>query len=140
MAKTITKTKQHSGSVKEFVDAVKNDTRRADARVILKLLRKITGKQAKMWGPSIIGFDKYHYKYDSGHEGDICMIGFSPRSASLVFYIMTGFKGYNGLLKKLGKHKTSKACLYINKLADVDMAVLEEILSQSYQFTRQKYS
>jgi len=133
------KTKKTTASVTDFIAAVKNDTRREDARVLLKLMRKITGKQPKMWGPSIIGFGQYHYKYKTGHEGDICKIGFSPRSQSLVLYIMPGFKKYGVLMKKLGKHKIGKACLYINKLADVDLAVLEELISESYRFTNDTY-
>ena len=120
----------------DFIAAVEHDTRRADAEVILKLLRKITRKKAVMWGPSIIGFGKVHYKYDSGHEGDICMMGFSPRKANLVLYISCGFPEYAGLMKKLGKHKTSKACIYINKLADVDMDVLEELFVRSWEYAQ----
>jgi hypothetical protein len=130
------KTKPTEVSVTDFIASVKNDTRREDAKVIVKLLKKITGKKPKMWGPTIIGFDQYHYRYESGHEGDICMIGFSPRSANLVFYIMPGFKNHDSLLAKLGKCKTSKACIYVNKLADIDLNILETLLDESYRFVK----
>lgn len=92
-----------------------------------------------MWGPTIVGFDQYHYKYASGHEGDICMTGFSPRSGSLVVYIGEGLTRYKDLLKKLGKHRTGVGCLYINKLEDVDVAVLRELVTRSYRDMKQKY-
>ena len=130
------KTVKTKVSVTQFLDQVKNDRRRADGKTLLKLMKKVTGKQPKMWGPSIIGFDEYHYKYESGREGDMCMIGFSPRSTALVIYVMSSFPGFQDLLKKLGKHKTSKACLYINKLADVDMEVLEQIIHGAYEFAK----
>ena len=98
------------------------------------MMERITGQPAVMWGPTIVGFGTYHYRYDSGHEGDMCRIGFSPRSANLVLYT-GGFPEYAALLERLGKHKLSKACLYLNKLADVDLAVLEEIVAKSYAAT-----
>lgn len=133
------KTQKHVGSVSAFLNAVPNDTRRQDAKVVLKLLEKVTGKKAKMWGPSIIGFDEYHYKYASGHEGDMCMIGFSPRAQALTLYMMPGFTHQEKLLEKLGKHKTGKGCLYVNKLADVDLAVLEQMMRDAYTWMQQKY-
>jgi hypothetical protein len=127
MAKA-TKTKPTAVSVTDFISAVENDTRREDAAVLMKLLKSITGWKPRMWGPSIIGFGAYHYTYDSGHSGSICAIGFSPRKASLVIYV-ADFPGKEALLGRLGKHKGGlKQCLYINKLADVDMKVLEKIL------------
>lgn len=123
-----TKTKLTAVSVPDFIAAVENDTRRNDAVVLAKLLKAITGWKPRMWGPSIIGFGAYHYTYDSGHSGSICAIGFSPRKASLVIYV-ADFPGKEALLAQLGKHKGGlKQCLYINKLADVDMKVLEKIL------------
>jgi len=107
---------------------------------LLRLMRKMTGKQPKMWGPSIVGFDRYHYRYDSGHEGDMCMIGFSPRSAALTLYLMPAFPGHDQLMRKLGKHRRSKACLYINKLADVDLDVLGDIIRVSYRHARKQYA
>jgi len=123
-----TKTKPTAVSVTDFIAAIENDTRREDALVLVKLLKSITGWKPKMWGPTIIGFGAYHYTYDSGHSGTICAIGFSPRKASLVIYA-ADFPGKEALLAKLGKHKGGlDQCLYINKLADVDMKVLEKVL------------
>jgi hypothetical protein len=127
-AKSSTKTAPTSVSVSEFIAAVPNDTRRGDATTMVKLLADVTGWKPKMWGPTIIGFGAYHYTYESGHSGSICAIGFSPRGASLVVYA-ADFPGKAELLKSLGKHKGGlKQCLYINKLADVDLAVLRRIL------------
>jgi hypothetical protein len=123
-----TKTKPTKVSVKDFIAAVDNDTRRADAKTLLKLFAKVTGWKAKMWGPTIIGFGAYHYTYDTGHSGSSPALGFSPRKGNLVIYVFD-FAGKADLLKKLGKHKGGlKQCLYINKLDDVDLAVLEKIL------------
>ncbi len=122
------KTKPTQVSVKDFIARVDGDTRREDAKTLLKLFEKATGWKAKMWGPTIVGFGAYHYTYDSGHSGSICVVGFSPRKANLVVYAFD-FPGKEELLKKLGKHKGGiKQCLYINKLADVDTAVLEKIV------------
>ncbi len=98
------------------------------------MMERVTGEPAVMWGPSIVGFGRYHYRYASGHEGDMCRVGFSPRSANLVLYV-GGFPDYEAMLAKLGKHKRSKACLYLNKLADVDVGVLEEITQRTYTAT-----
>ena len=111
-----------------FIAAIDHPTRRADAQTLLALMQRLTGWQPRMWGPSIIGFGTYHYKYESGREGDSIRTGFSARKSSLVLYIMPGHAGYSDRLARLGKHKTGKSCLYINKLADVDMAVLEDII------------
>jgi hypothetical protein len=130
MAKRKTKTAPTKVSVTAFIAAVENDTRRADAKVLLKLLKDVTGWKPKMWGPTIVGFGAYHYAYASGHSGSICAIGFSPRGASQVIYV-ADFPGKAQLLKKLGKHKGGlKQCLYINRLADVDLAVLRQILER----------
>jgi hypothetical protein len=126
------KTKKTAASASEFIANVANEARRADAAVVLKLMQKVTRKQPKMWGGSIVGFDEYHYVYDSGHEGDICMIGFSPRSTALVLYTLPGSADEDDILKRLGKHKRGKGCLYINKLADVDLKVLEELMRSAY--------
>jgi len=133
------KTKKNAASVSEFLEAVSNETRRADAKAVLKLMQKATGKKPKMWGSAIVGFDEYHYKYDSGHEGDMCMVGFSPRASATVLYTLAGSSGEDALLKKLGKHKRGKGCLYINKLADVDTAVLEELVRESHKCMQQRY-
>ena len=126
------KTKPTEVSVDAFLDGVKHPVRRADGEAIREMMERITGEPAVMWGPSIVGFGAYHYRYASGHEGDMCRVGFSPRSANLVLYV-GGFPEYEEMLARLGKHKTSKACLYINKLADVDQAVLEEIVRRSFE-------
>ena len=133
------KTKPTETSVADFIAAVENPVRRADAETVLALLEEISGEPATMWGPSIIGFGKYHYRYDSGHEGDAPRIGFSPRKAQTVLYILGGFEGQDELLARLGKAKTSVACLYVNKLADVDMAVLREIAVRSLAENRKRY-
>lgn len=122
-----TKTKPTQLSVADFIDAVENPVRRDDAKALCKMLERVTGEPPKMWGPSIIGFGSYHYRYDSGHAGDMCRLGFSPRKAELVLYILTDGPDEAEKLARLGKHKTGKSCLYIKKLSDVDMAVLEEL-------------
>ncbi len=129
-----TKTKPTAVSVDAFLGAIPHPVRRADGKTVRATMERITGQPATMWGPSIVGFGSYHYRYASGHEGDMCRIGFSPRSANLVLYV-GGFKDYDALLAKLGKYKRSKACLYVNKLADVDLEVLEEIIRRSYAAT-----
>ena len=126
------KTKPTEVSVDAFLDGVKHPVRRADGEAIREMMERVTGEPAVMWGPSIVGYGAYHYRYASGHEGDMCRVGFSPRSANLVLYV-GGFPEYEEMLARLGKHKTSKACLYINKLADVDQAVLEEIVRRSFE-------
>ena len=126
-----TKTKATAVSVDAFLDGVAHPVRRADGKAARAMMERVTGEPAVMWGPSIVGFGRYHYRYASGHEGDMCRVGFSPRSANLVFYV-GGFPEYEALLAQLGKHKSSKACLYLGKLGDVDLAVLEEIIRRTY--------
>lgn len=131
------KTKENSTSVKEFISNVKNDTRRKNSETVLKIMKKVTGKRPKMWGASIVGFGKTSYKYASGKEGEICTIGFSPRSQALAFYGLTSFENKDKLLEKLGKHKLGQGgCLYINKLDDVDLDVLESIIEKAYSSGR----
>ena len=127
------KTKTNDSSVEGFLNAVEHDTRREDGFTLLEMMREVTGEEPTMWGPSIVGFGSYHYKYKSGREGDMPVVGFSPRKRSQSVYIMDGFEGYQDLLAKLGKHRTGKSCLYINKLADVDTDVLREIIRQSVE-------
>ena len=126
-----TKTKPTGVSVAAFLDEVAHPVRRADGEALRAMMERVTGQPAVMWGPTIIGFGSYHYRYASGHEGDACRVGFSPRSANLVLYV-GGFPEYESLLEKLGKHKRSKACLYLNKLADVNLDVLEEIVRRTW--------
>ena len=125
------KTKPTKLSVAAFIDALTDGTRRADAKTLVKLMQNASGEKPKMWGSSIIGFGSYHYTYASGREGDMPMIGFSPRKAATVLYIMTGLCNHEALLERLGKHTTGKGCLYIKKLADVDAEVLEELVVKS---------
>jgi hypothetical protein len=130
------KTKATKVSVKDFIANVPNETRRADAQALLKLFEKVTGWKAQMWGPTIVGFGSYAYTYDSGHTGKMCAIGFSPRSTNLVIYSGVDPTEAAQLLKALGKHKISKACIYINKLADVDMAALEKVVKAGLTATK----
>jgi len=135
------KTTVNDASVEDFIHKVPNEVKRQDSLTLLKLFSKITGEKPKMWGSSIIGFGQYHYKSDrSKQEGDWPLTGFSPRKQNLTLYIMLGFADYQDLLKDLGKHKTSVSCLYINKLADVDMAVLENLIKKSYIALKKKYN
>ena len=129
-----TKTKPTQVNVDDFIAAVEKPVRRADAVILREMMERVTGEPATLWGPTIIGFGSYHYRYASGHEGDSCRIGFSPRSANLVLYV-GGFPEYEALLGRLGKHKSCKACLYINKLADVDLNVVEEIADRTFKAT-----
>lgn len=133
------KTIATEASVEEFIKTVEHKTRRADAEVLLAEFSRITGWSAKMWGPSIIGFGRYHYKYESGREGDFLVVGFSPRKASLSVYIMPGYRDFSEKLTRLGKHKIGKSCLYINKLADIEMSVLEEIVRDGIDYMKQNY-
>ena len=114
-----------------YLASLQPDRKREDAMAINAMMRRVTGELPKMWGDSIIGFGNTHYKYESGREGDWFLVGFAARKANLVLYIMPGFKDYKPLLKKLGKHKVGKSCLYINKLADVDLDVLERLVARS---------
>jgi hypothetical protein len=128
------KTKPTQVNVDDFIAAIEKPVRRGDAEVIRSMMERVTGEPATMWGPTIVGFGTYHYRYASGHQGDMCRVGFSPRSASVVFYV-GGFPDYEALLERLGKHKRSKACLYVNRLADVDLDVLEQIVRRTFAAT-----
>jgi len=134
------KTKQTDQSVEKFLNTVTDKKRREDSFSVLEMMKQITKMEPKMWGPSIVGFGTYHYKYESGHEGDMCMIGFSPRKQSLTLYILPGFANYEELMKKLGKYKTGKACLYINKLEDVDIATLKKLIKEGFTYMARKYA
>jgi hypothetical protein len=133
------KTKPTQVTVDDFLAAVENPARRDEAKSVCAMMERITGEPPRMWGPSIIGFGSYHYRYDSGHEGTMCRLGFSPRKAQLVLYILTEDPRQSEQLARLGKHKTGKSCLYINKLADVDMAVLEEMTRDALAYMNAKY-
>ena len=125
---TDNKTQPTQQSVAAFIAKIENPVRRADAMALDVLFRQITGWEPRMWGPTLIGYGSYHYTYDSGRSGDMLATGFSPRKAHLVLYVMPGYQDYSGNLASLGKHKMGKSCLYINKLADVDIDVVAEIL------------
>jgi hypothetical protein len=125
------KTKKNKASVEKFINSVKDEKKREDSFKILKLMKQITKAEPEMWGTSIIGFGSYHYKYASGREGDWFLTGFSPRKQSLTLYLMTYLEKNKEILKKLGKYKTGKGCLYINKLEDVDLKVLKELITTS---------
>jgi hypothetical protein len=125
------KTKATKLSVATFIEALTDRTRREDAKALVKLMQSATAEKPKMWGPSIIGFGSYHYKYDSGREGDMPLIGFSPRKPATVLYGVGGFSGSEALRAKLGKHAAGKGCLYIKKLAEVDQQVLETLILKS---------
>ena len=133
------KTKETEASVTDFLNSVENEQRRNDSFVVLKIIKEITGEEPKMWGPSIVGFDTYHYKYESGREGDFMITGFSPRKTALTLYIMPGFERFDELMQKLGKYKTGKSCLYVKKLSDVDEGILRELVSESVKYMRNKY-
>jgi hypothetical protein len=132
------KTKKNDAPVEKFIDSVPDQQKRKDAHAIVEMIRQATKMEPKMWGSSIIGFGQYHYKYESGHEGDMCLIGFSPRKSSHSLYLPGGHGAYAQELQKLGKHKTGKGCLYINKLEDVDVTVLKAIFKKAAQFSKEK--
>ncbi|BDX00453.1 DUF1801 domain-containing protein [Maricaulis maris] len=133
------KTQPTPVSPADFIETVEHPVRREDARTLLALMSRITGWEAKMWGPSMIGFGEYHYRYESGREGDFLRTGFSPRKTSMVVYILPGYADYSDTLSWLGKHKLGKSCLYINKLADIDLSVLEELIRAGLDDMEKKY-
>jgi len=133
------KTKPTKVKVSDFIDAIADEGVRKDCKSLAKMMKGATGVSPKMWGPSIVGFGSYHYKYDSGHEGDSCMVGFAPRGKQVVLYIMPELLRDEKLLAKLGKHKTGKSCLYIKRLEDVDTAVLGQIIDTSVKRMKATY-
>jgi hypothetical protein len=133
------KTRPTGASVEDFLAAVPDARRRADARVVLELMRRVTGAAPEMWGPSIVGFGRYRLTYASGRSAEWPLAAFSPRKQDLTLYIMPGFDHYAGLMARLGKHRTGKSCLYLKRLADVDLGVLEELVTESVARVRAKY-
>lgn len=131
------KTRQNDLSVSDYVDAITDPVRRQDCLALIELMSAATGHQARMWGSSIIGFDTRHYRYESGREGDICLIGFASRKQDLALYLMLGAGGYDDLLAGLGKHKLGKGCLYIKRLSDVHLPSLTSIIEQTVIRIRQ---
>ena len=134
------KTRPSDASVEAFLDSVDNEDRREDARRVIAIMRQVTGEPAKMWGSRLVGFGSYHYRYASGREGDWPLTGLSPGKRNLTVYIMPGFDDYGEMLVRLGKHRTGKSCLYVNRLHDVDLNVLEEIIRQSVADMRRRYA
>ncbi len=130
------KTQRNDGDVMAYLESVENKRRREDSLALLKMMEEATGEPAEMWGTSIVGFGSYHYRYESGREGDMMLTGFAPRKASLSLYIMGGHERYEALMAKLGKHRTGSSCVYINKLADVDLDVLRELIVESVEYMR----
>lgn len=139
MAKAELKTKENSGDINKFLLSVDNEQKRNDSFVLLELMKKITKEEPKMWGDSIIGFGNYHYKYESGREGDWFLCGFSPRKQNLSIYLMCNFDGLEDLLTDLGKYKKSVGCLYIKKLEDINIKVLEKMIKRAIQILKKKY-
>lgn len=133
------KTKQTEASVEEYLDTIADPRRRADCVAISALMKKVTKCEPKMWGPSIVGFDSYHYRYATGHEGDACLAGFSFRKPEIVVYIADGFESREKLLQKLGKHRTGKVCVYFKRLSDIDVVVLEKLVKASVAAMRKRY-
>jgi hypothetical protein len=133
------KTKPTGVSVEKHIAALANEELRSDAQALVALMRRVTGQEPKMWGPSIVGFGSYHYRYASGHEGDSALAGFAARKSEFAIYIVAGFEGQEDLLAELGKHKTAKACLYVKRLADVDLKVLEKLVARSVAEMKRRY-
>ncbi|MCB9418437.1 MAG: DUF1801 domain-containing protein [Ardenticatenaceae bacterium] len=134
---TENKTQLTGASVIDFLNSIENEKKRQDSFTTLKLMQDVTGEEPQMWGDSIVGFGRYHYKYANGREGEWFVVGFSPRKQNLTLYIMAGFDNYDALLNQLGKHKTGKSCLYINKIADIDTGMLKELVKQSVAHMRE---
>jgi hypothetical protein len=135
------KTKPTAASVADFFGAIADPERRRDCRELSALMKRVTGCRPRMWGTSIVGFDAYHYRYASGHEGDSCVVGFSPRKGDISVYLVPGYETapVQALLAKLGKHRTGKGCLYVKRLADVDLSVLEKLVALSVAEVKRRY-
>ena len=133
------KTKENKASVQQFIDTLQDAGRKRDCLIMRRMMQDVTGKRARMWGDSIVGFGRYHYRYDSGREGDFFVTGFSPRKQNFTIYIMPGYSDYRGLLKKIGKHKLGKSCLYVNSLDDIDLNILKQMISASVEKMKASY-
>ncbi len=132
------KTKETTESVAAFLDKATDAKTRRDCDAVTRIMKRVTGSPPRMWGPSMVGFGRYHYKYESGREGDSFLVGFSPRKPNLTLYVTDEFEKYPHLMKKLGKHTTGKSCLYIKTLDDIDMKVLEELIETAVGDTKQR--
>jgi hypothetical protein len=139
MAKYQAKTTETTVSVKDFIKKIPEAERQKDALAIVDIMEKQSGFRAKMWGAAIIGFGSYHYIYESGHEGDAPLVGFSPRNAAFALYLSSAFDKREELLKQFGKHKSGKACIYIKKIEDIDVAVLKKMIAASLKHTKAKH-
>jgi hypothetical protein len=133
------KTRPTDASVEAFLESIEDQASREDAQALVRIMQRATGAPPKMWGSSIVGFGQYHYRYASGREGDWMLTGFSPRKRELSVYIMAGFDRYEELMSRLGKCRTGKSCLYVRRLADVDLEVLEELVRRSVAWLRERY-
>lgn len=139
MASSKNKTSPTGASVEAFINALPDEKKKQDSYALINMMREVTGHEPYMWGPTIIGFGNYHYKYESGREGDAPIAGFSPRKAALSLYFESEFPGREELLAKLGKHTAAVACVYVNKLADIDLGVLKKMTTASVKQTKKKY-
>lgn len=139
MSKSANKTVPTDASVQAYLDAIDDHARRADCERIAAIMSAATDRAPKMWGAGIVGFGEYHYKYDSGREGDWCLTGFSSRKSAISLYIMPGFKAFDDLMTRLGKHKTGKSCLYVKRLSDIDEDVLGQLVAESVAWMRERY-
>ena len=133
------KTKANQNDVMQFLEQVGHEKRKQDGLFLKTFFEEVTGYPSVMWGSSIVGYGSYHYKYDSGREGDMCLTGFSPRKQRLSIYIMPGFEQYETLMEQLGKHKIGKSCLYVNKLEDIDLNILRQLVKESVEYMKEKY-
>ena len=132
------KTKPNDQDVNQFIESIQEADKREACQVLVQLMQEVTGEPPKMWGDSMVGFGTYHYKYASGREGDWFITGFSPRKQNLTIYFLEGFEQHQALLERLGKHKVSKSCLYVNRLSDIDLGVLRELVRASYAVMAKK--
>lgn len=139
MAAATNKTVETDADVSAFIDAVGDDRQREDARQLCALMTRLSGNPPRLWGPSIIGFGSYHYRYESGREGEMCRIGFSPRKGQTVIYLVDGYEQQQDHLARLGKHKIGKSCLYIKRLSDIDVDTLEAMVTASLTVMAAKY-
>jgi hypothetical protein len=133
------KTKETDSSVQAYLDAIEDESRRQDCQAIIELMRRVTKEEPKLWGTSIVGFGSYHYKYESGHEGDSCLVGFASRKGDISLYISSAFDSRESLLAELGKYKTGKACLYIKRLSDIKIPILEKLVLETVEERRRRY-
>ncbi len=133
------KTQRTDSSVEDFLESVDNEEKRADCLRILELMKKVTGEDPQMWGPGIIGFGSYHFKYDSGREGDWFITGFAPRKKEITLYILAGFAEHDDLMQKLGKYRIGKGCLFLKRIDDIDLSVLNELVERSVAYMRSEY-